>query len=277
MPSDETIDIIEQESPVKSPDDKAMELEKVNELILKDKDDADSAVDMNEIPFEKDNLNELDNTTLKLFKTEPAELLRLFRSIINLSPVQIRIIELRYLGLVKSYETRLIYIDFFHHFTRIFVSLGSVIVPALLSIQSPTSQSSVGLYWITWLISLLVTCFHNFITIFRFDKKHYALHATYEKLQNEGWSYLELSGRYSGHQGSKHIHPTHKNQFQLFVHTIEKLQMRQIMEEYNGQRDEKNPHTQQGQLVAGSAVATAPHLDQVVGLSPDSTRVVKKV
>jgi hypothetical protein len=135
------------------------------------------------------------------------------------------------------------------------VSLGSVIVPALLSIQSPTSPSSVGLYWTTWLISLLVTTFHNFITIFRFDKKYFALHTTYEKLQNEGWSYLQLSGRYSGNHGdpTNHTIPTHKNQFQLFVHTIEKLQMRQISNEYNGQNEEKQ---QQQQSQSNSVTAS---------------------
>ena len=193
---------------------------------------------------EPDNLLELDKTEIKPLKSKAEELARIFRALPGLTPVQIRIIELRYLVLLTSYTNRLYYIDFFHHFTRSFVSLGSVAVPALLSIQSPTSLPSVGLFWATWALSLSITCLHNFVTIFRFEKKYFGLHATYEKLQSEGWYYLELSGRYSGTNGfpSNPLHrirPTHQNQFTLFVHTIEKIQHRQITDEYNAKQDEK--------------------------------------
>lgn len=214
-----------------------------NDIVNKDDSESILDVDNSNISVEKDNLHYLDTQSIKPFKSETEELIRLFRSITSLTPIQIRVIELRYLTLLKTYSTRIIYIDFFHHFTRSFVSLGSVIVPALLSIQSPTSPTSLGLYWTTWLISLLVTSFHNLVTIFRFDKKYFAIHNTYERLQTEGWSYLQLSGRYSGHHPSQpslpSVIPTHKNQFQLFVHTIEKVQMRQITDEYNGRTDDK--------------------------------------
>lgn len=232
-----------------------------NGIVNKEDTESILDVDNSNISLEKDNLYYLDTQSIKPFKSETEELIRLFRSITSLTPVQIRVIELRYLCLLKSYSTRIVYIDFFHHFTRAFVSLGSVIVPALLSIQSPTSPSSVGLYWTTWLISLLVTSFHNLITIFRFDKKFFAIHNTYERLQTEGWSYLQLSGRYSGHHPS---HPpitaTHKNQFQLFVHTIEKVQMRQISDEYNGHTDDKQQ--QQNPSVA------KPQVNAITDLSP---------
>ena len=208
-----------------------------------------SVISIAQSPFqEPDNLIEMDNTQITPLKSDPEEIIRLFRSITNLTPLQIRIIELRYLNLLKSYSTRIFYVDCVHHFTRTFVSLGSVIVPALLSIQSPTSPTSVTLYWTTWLISLMVTSFHNIITIFRFDKKYFALHNTYERLQNEGWSYLQLSSRYGAHHNSisenEAFRPTHKNQFKLFVNTIEKIQMRQIYNEYNGQPDEKQSQNQ---------------------------------
>jgi len=250
-PNEDTIAIKMSESPpkknnspssindVKSPEN--------NDIINKDNNnESDTVLDTTDIEAEPDNLHYLDTQSIKPFKSETVELIRLFRSITSLTPIQIRVIELRYLALLKSYSQRIVYIDFFHHFTRSFVSLGSVIVPALLSIQSPTSPTSLGLYWTTWLISLLVTSFHNLVTIFRFDKKYFAIHNTYERLQTEGWSYLQLSGRYSGnHPPLSPVIPTHKNQFQLFVHTIEKVQMRQISDEYNGRTDDKQQQPQQ--------------------------------
>jgi len=206
----------------------------------------DTVISIVDFTAEPDNLIDLDNKSVTPIKTQNVELTRLFRALPGLTPVQIRILELRYLNLLNIYEKRIRYIDFFHHFTRSFISLGSVAVPALLSIQSPTSPSSVGLYWATWILSLSVTCLHNFVTIFRFEKKYFGLHATYEKLQSEGWYYLQLSGRYSGINGFPHnpphrIKPTHQNQFSLFVHTIEKIQNKQISDEYNGKSEEKPP------------------------------------
>ena len=256
-PNEDTIAIKMTESPPKNtspssnnsspPYNDGIKSPENNDITNKD-NDSDTVVDVDntDITEEPDNLHYLDTQSIKPFKSETDELIRLFRSITSLTPIQIRVIELRYLSLLKTYSSRIIYIDFFHHFTRSFVSLGSVIVPALLSIQSPTSPSSVGLYWTTWLISLLVTSFHNLVTIFRFDKKYFAIHNTYEKLQTEGWSYLQLSGRYSGHHPPlPPVIPTHKNQFQLFVHTIEKVQMRQITDEYNGHTDDKQQQQQQ--------------------------------
>lgn len=207
---------------------------------------------------EKDNLKEEDSKEITHFKSEFDELIRLFRAISVLTPLQIRVIELRYLSLLRSYKWRIMYVDALHHFTRIFVSLGSVAVPALLSIQSPSSSNSVSIYWLTWVISLSVTCIHNFVTIFRFDKKYFALHTIYEKLQSEGWAYLQLSGRYAGHNDTTSIIPTHKNQYELFVRTIERIQLKQVSSEYNGVEEKKPPisATSSGAVVNfGSPVA----------------------
>ena len=189
-----------------------------------------------------DTLTTDDAKLVKRIELNLNEMTRLTRSLPGLTPVQIRIIELRYLGLLKQYESRLIYIDFFYHFSRAFISLGGVVVPALLSIQSPTSEYSTPLYWTTWAISLTVTVLHNFSSIFRFDKKFVGIHSTYERLKGEGWQYFELSGRYSGHHG--HGQPTHQNQFMYFVNNVEKLRLAQIEEEYTSIKEpDKTPNT----------------------------------
>lgn len=230
---------------VNTPDDKLSHIK--DSPISKKTYESDETTTIVSFENEQDNLNYQDTQSITAVKYDIHELTRLFRALTVLTPVQIRTLELRYIGLLTSYKRRLKYVDFIHHFTRTFISLGSVAVPALLSIQSPTSDTPVGLYWTTWLISLSVTCFHNFTTLFRFDKKYFALHMTFEKLQSEGWAYLELSGRYSAQAHHNH-QVTHKNQYEHFVHTIEKIQMRQISEEYNGAfEDRKNVSSAQGQ------------------------------
>ena len=181
-----------------------------------------------------------DEKKVKEIQLNFDELARVIRSLPGLTPLQRRIIELRFLFLLRQYHARLFYIDFFYHFSRGFVALGGVLVPALLSIQSQTNNNSVSLYWTTWGISLMVTILHNFTTIFRFEKKYFTLHTVTERLKTEGWQYFELSGRYSGHHG--HRAPTHENQFVYFVNTIEKIRLRQVEDEYSSAKEgEKQP------------------------------------
>ena len=182
--------------------------------------------------FSGDKLAVLDRSVVKLVKYNHDELVRLIRSIPGLGPIQIRIIELRYCGLLVAYKARLIYIDAFYHASRAFISLGSVAVPAMLSIQSPTAPSpSVYLYWMTWTVSLLVTVLHNFTTLFRFDKKFFGIHSVYERLVSEGWQYIQLSGRYAGQFGK--CIPTHANQFLYFMNSIERIKVKQVQDEFN--------------------------------------------
>lgn len=180
-------------------------------------------------------LQTLDNDKIKIFEGKEEEFVKILRSIPELTDQQIRIIEVRYVSMIIEYKKRVKKYDFFHHFIRLTISLGGVAVPALLSIQSPGQFNSISLYWFTWVVSLTVTVLQNLSNIFRFDKKYYGLHSTVEKLNREGWQYLELSGRYSTHDS--HPISNHGNQFLHFVNTIEKIQDKQMQEEYNSVSD----------------------------------------
>lgn len=182
-------------------------------------------------------LQSQDGRKITMFKNNDEEFIKILRSLNELSDQQIRIIEVRYLNVLTEYRKRIGLYDFLYHFSRVFISLGGVAVPALLSIQSPGQVSSIALYWFTWIISLAVTIIHNITNIFRFDKKYQGIHTTIEKLHSEGWRYLELSGRYSNH----HTQPisTHANQYLHFVNTIEKIKNKQIESEYNAPSEEK--------------------------------------
>jgi hypothetical protein len=185
---------------------------------------------------EADTLPQQDTQQIVVRQNTIDELVRAFRSIADLTPLQVRIIEVRYISLITEYKRRLFCVDFMYHFTRLFVSVGSVAVPAMLSIQSPTDTTpSVALFWTTWGISMLVTIFHNFSSIFRCDKKYFGIHSTTERLISEGWQYLELSGHYSGHHGN--VSPTHVNQYVYFVNAVERIKRKQIEAEYSAPKD----------------------------------------
>ena len=169
---------------------------------------------------------------------------------LNLSDVQKQIIRERYIGILDNFQKRArkhSYVFFTGHFM---ITVGSLFVPALLSIQNVNttvsingSSFSTNVYWATFIISLLVTMCNGLLTLFKVDKKYYFLHTTLERLRSEGWQYAGLTGRYSGHLIGNAV-PTHQNQFVFFTHYIEKIKMKQVEEEYY-KTDESNAHATQ--------------------------------
>jgi len=139
------------------------------------------------------------------------------------------VIEERYVRLLQESYRRCCQITVIFNLNRTIITIGSIIVPALLSIQytniGTLSPYTFPIYWITWAISLLVTISNGLLAMFKLDKKYYLLHASYEQLKSEGWQYLALTGNY------RNSH-THDSAFPRFSYTIEKIRMYQMQEEY---------------------------------------------
>jgi hypothetical protein len=159
-------------------------------------------------------------------------------ALVSLSALQKLILLERFIPLMNEYEQRCYFFAVMFHCTRFIITVGSLIVPALLSIQystpgqiAGTSEFSYQIYWVTWVISLLVTISNGVLTLFKVEKKYYLLHTNLEHLRSEGWQFIGLSGRYSGFY-TPNDKPSHSNQFLFFCHTVEKIKMKQVEEEY---------------------------------------------
>jgi Protein of unknown function (DUF4231) len=174
---------------------------------------------------------------------------------LDLTNVEKQIIQLRYLNIVENFQKRARNYSFVFFSGHFIITVGSLFVPALLSIQNSDknytatgSNFAVEIYWATFVISILVTIFNGILTLFKVDKKYYFLNTTLERLRSEGWQYFSLTGRYSGHL-INHQKPTHKNQFVFFTHYIEKIKMKQVEEEYY-KAEEKASQTPTGNHVS---------------------------
>lgn len=176
--------------------------------------------------------------------TETARLIKTFRMIKDLNDLQRTSLETRYIPIIEEFSRRCRFYAFFFHSGHLIITIGSITVPALLSIQSMSSMVNYqdALYWFTWVVSLLVTIFNGILVLFKVDKKYYFLHTTAERLRSEGWQYIEQTGRYAGSLLQEGTVPTHANQFIHFCNHIEKIRMRQIEEEYF-KYDENHPPT----------------------------------
>ena len=166
---------------------------------------------------------------------------------LDLTPIQKQTINMRYISILENFQKRSRKHSIAFFLGHFMITVGSLFVPALLSIQNSNSVITYGganfatdIYWSTFIISLLVTMCNALLTLFKIDKKYYFLNTTLERLRSEGWQYVSLTGRYSGHLigGAQ---PTHHNQFVFFMHYIEKFKMKQVEEEYY-KTDEHSAH-----------------------------------
>ena len=147
---------------------------------------------------------------------------------LQIEPYKKRVLQDRYLSLLDNFQIRANRLSCMFYTSRVIMTVGSILVPAFLSIQNSSYQTQI--YWVTWIISILVTLCNGLMTLFKLDKKYYFIYTSFELLKSEGWQYMGLSGRYC----PKDVPtvPTHENQFLAFFHMTEKIKMRQVEEEY---------------------------------------------
>lgn len=188
--------------------------------------------------------------------------------ILSLPDAKKALFHFRYINVLREYNGRaLLYARAFHTL-RVIVGVGSLFVPALLSIQQISTNSSktavdkqldLLLYWCTWVLSLMVTMSNGMLTLFKVDKKYYFMHTLVEQMRSEGWQFLTLTGRYALYRrvdASGNL--CHDAAFGLFCHMVEKIKMHQVEEEYFKLTDDYSKQEKSGKstsTVAGSATS----------------------
>lgn len=163
------------------------------------------------------------------------------------------ILKQRYVHLMEQLDTKRTSTTFWYSFFTLMITLGSILVPALISIEdkplaypekttttitelngSIISNISVGdisqtntledyldkqshaLFWLTFCISLLVTICNAVIKLYSLDKIYIIRNLKYDELRREGWFFYTLTGDYK----------TFKNNddaFKLFITKIETI------------------------------------------------------
>ena len=196
-------------------------------------------------------------------------------STVPLNELQRAVMQGRYIPLVTHLRNRTAQISFMFHTSRIIITVGSLIVPALLSIQG-VSNTNISIYWGTWIVSLFVTICNALLALFKFDKRYYYLHTVLEQMISEGWQYIELTGKYSIVH-PPHTSSTHENQFVYFCHAVEKIRMRQVEEEYYKIAESHNQESQgKPQMKAIALIPPTPQQGELSALPTEIVDAVKK-
>ena len=129
---------------------------------------------------------------------------------IKLSRYKRNILKKRYTKLVIYYENYASDINKKYNLCRLIISVGSMILPTLQTIQNNETVIAYKdeIFWAAIGTSLGVMISNNLISMFGLDRKYIMYAVTAEKLKAIGWKYFELSDMFSG--------TTHKESWVMF-------------------------------------------------------------
>lgn len=140
------------------------------------------------------------------------------------------------------------------------VTVGSLIVPALISVQDRPVQSDAdtedkaqhenNVYWTVWGISLAVTASNAIIKMLQLDKTYITRNIRLNQLKSEGTKYIACSGAYGDCA-------TRDERFRLFTENVERIKAEQTLEEFTHQRSGN-------ELAAAPLVMTPPNPPQTL-------------
>lgn len=150
----------------------------------------------------------------------------------DLTGIQKKAIRIRVLSVVKRLRERLFRLTIGYTLLRTSTTVGSLLVPSLLAVQSNVDQ--LGAYWAMWGIGLTVSLSNAFISLFRIDKNYFTVGDLIEKIESESWMYLTLSGRYKI-DDQEYITDGitgHRSFFSLFMERCEAMINKAVRTEY---------------------------------------------
>ena len=156
---------------------------------------------------------------------------------IKLSKYKRNILKKRYTKLVIYYESYAENVRRKYNFCRIIISIGSMILPTLQTIQNNHSVSEYKeqIFWAAIGTSLSVMISNNLISMFSLDRRYIMYAITSEKLKAVGWKYFELSDIFSN--------KSHLENWVPFWNEVEKIKKLQIVAEFTDNDDKHHEPT----------------------------------
>ena len=165
------------------------------------------------------------------------QVLDIINSLTLSSETDKHILKSRFLYEVLNYDARRNYTKKYYNGFRFIVTVGSILLPAILSIgqmdpaKLPKNFNSIT-YWGAWSISLMVTVSNGFLQLFSLDKNYFEFALTSEQLKTEGWQFFQLSGKYDDYED-------HKEAYRPFCKSIENIKRKQVEKEFSGKGESK--------------------------------------
>ena len=154
---------------------------------------------------------------------------------ISLSSHNKLVINERFIPMVNHMISQSIRSNFFYIILQSTITVGSILVPALLSteekniITNSTQEEDIiyshNLYWSIWGLSVAVTLSNAIIQLSSLDKKYIVRQIHVSQMKKEGWLFIDKAGDIY----EKFKNKNHNDFITLFWDRIENLRYRQIV------------------------------------------------
>ena len=167
---------------------------------------------------------------------------------LEISDLDKLILKNRFIKIVTQMDISTKYTARLYNILGLFITVGSIIVPALLSVQDKPFAShdindyekdvqSHRIFWTTFAIALLVSISNGIIKLFSVDQTYIIRHLRYNDMRREGWLFFQLAGPYKKYK-------RHSQAIKPFIFNIEKIKTNQLKEEYTPENsDQKEMNT----------------------------------
>ena len=156
---------------------------------------------------------------------------------LDVTPLQKLVLVNRYIKVVESMDIKTKNTSNIYHILSLLITVGSILVPSLLSIQEKPfkyteiegegtiEEQAHNVFWVTFVISLIVSMANGIIKLFSIDQTYIIRHLRYNDLRREGWLFFLLAGPYLKYSN-------HKKAIRAFIYNIEKIKTNQLKEEF---------------------------------------------
>ena len=191
----------------------------------------------------------------------------------DLTSIQKNAIKTRIISVVMRLRSRLRRLSCAYTCLRTTTTVGSLLVPSILTLQSPTQPATqptdgFSAYWAIWSIGLIVSVSNAFVSLFRVDKNYYTIGNLLEKIESESWLFLTQSGPYNPENDEEEgnnitddtTYTGHRLHFRHFIEKCEILINKAIRSEYATGFKTNGSHTAGASSTTG-VVATRTHTD----------------
>ena len=138
----------------------------------------------------------------------------------------------RFVNEVDYYEKIASNITLQYNFLRIMITIGSMLLPTLQTIQGNKQITMYDSYifWISIFVSLKIMICNGIISLFKIDQRYTLYNLTSEKLKKAGWNYLERTGRYTFTKNNEEADYSYN--LILFFEEIEQIKEQTTIKEF---------------------------------------------
>lgn len=113
--------------------------------------------------------------------------------------------------------------------SKCFVITASILNPALLSMSADTdTHFRATLFWVVWTMQLLVSLVTAYVNFYKWDKKYFVYMVYKQRVEQEIWTYLELTGKYGivnpfNAEEVEGMETTHRSKIKRFLFQLETI------------------------------------------------------